>query len=286
MKKPVNALKERLATMAGYARKLGWYDEKEVLLAKMVIPEILEKLPHALTVQYQIEAKKVPEKKKVKNMFAYLVELVKSYEEIESTEISGPKEDLSGKRGFENKLKDSRTGTMSTFVSSNNGKNGRNPMGCQFCRGNHTPQRCLTISDPITRRRIASEKRLCFNCLGSRHRFNSCPRDFNCPICGEKHHLAICPDVGKIRKQVPRSEENSGRKPEEKKLNEITSMFVSAASIQFIVFEARAKNDFGESVIIRGFIDTASHRSMSPRSWLIILNSPRFESDDPYFFLH
>uniref|UniRef100_T1IQY6 Uncharacterized protein n=1 Tax=Strigamia maritima TaxID=126957 RepID=T1IQY6_STRMM len=92
--KPVLAVKKRLALMSGYARRLGWYDEKKVVLAKTVIPEILDKLPPLLTVQYQIESKKDPEKRKVKNMFAYLVDLIKSYHKLKALKLQRQKKIL------------------------------------------------------------------------------------------------------------------------------------------------------------------------------------------------
>uniref|UniRef100_T1J107 CCHC-type domain-containing protein n=1 Tax=Strigamia maritima TaxID=126957 RepID=T1J107_STRMM len=228
--KPVLAVKEHLALMSGYARRLGWYDEKEVVLAKTVIPEILDKLLPLLTVQYQIESKKDPEKKKVKNMFTYLVDLIKSYEEVEGTEIAVPKEDPPGKRGYENKPREFKSGTMSTFVNTNNNRKGKVPLGCQFCGGNHTPQKCSTQVDPDKRFSLVNEKRLCYNCLGQGHLVSPCSNEYICPKCDKRHHLALCKTKdfgaslasGKNEKTLSKPSVETEKKSDEKKLNEIT----------------------------------------------------------------
>ena len=42
------------------------------------------------------------------------------------------------------------------------------------------------------RRLILSQKRLCFNCPGSKHRASECQSTKTCLTCKEKHHTSIC----------------------------------------------------------------------------------------------
>ena len=42
------------------------------------------------------------------------------------------------------------------------------------------------------RKRILSEKKLCFNCTAQQHRANQCNSKRTCTICKRKHHTSIC----------------------------------------------------------------------------------------------
>ena len=46
--------------------------------------------------------------------------------------------------------------------------------GCVYCEGDHRSAECQNISSANERKKILSEKRLCFNCTGKKHRAINC----------------------------------------------------------------------------------------------------------------
>ena len=56
----------------------------------------------------------------------------------------------------------------------------------------HKPAECKTVSDVKQRRKILSDKRLCFNCTGMKHQAKECKSTRTCRQCGEKHLTSIC----------------------------------------------------------------------------------------------
>ena len=57
---------------------------------------------------------------------------------------------------------------------------------------NHASNKCLKTSEPIARKGIAKQKRLCFLCLEKRHLVLSCKLKYSCNKCCSKHNIAIC----------------------------------------------------------------------------------------------
>ncbi|XP_006820624.1 uncharacterized protein LOC102804018 [Saccoglossus kowalevskii] len=72
-----------------------------------------------------------------------------------------------------------------------NAKPRRRP-ACVFCKENHTPNKCTTVTDPQQRKDIVFRNKLCLNCFGPNHRSNECWSKFSCRICSKKHHTSIC----------------------------------------------------------------------------------------------
>ena len=63
---------------------------------------------------------------------------------------------------------------------------------CVYCEGEHNSTDCVNIKSVGERKKILSEKKLCFNCTGSRHRASQCKSKVGeCPICGKAHHSSI-----------------------------------------------------------------------------------------------
>ena len=61
---------------------------------------------------------------------------------------------------------------------------------CVFCnKNNHTSNIYLKTSNPITRKKIAKQKRLCFLCLEKGHSAVSCKLKYSGNKCGGKHKL-------------------------------------------------------------------------------------------------
>ena len=63
---------------------------------------------------------------------------------------------------------------------------------CVFCGGIHAPFFCNNVKNVEDRKRIVKEKRLCYNCLGGRHRIVNCKSENVCKKCGQRHHTSIC----------------------------------------------------------------------------------------------
>ena len=49
----------------------------------------------------------------------------------------------------------------------------------------------LIVQSVHERQKILSEKKLCFNCTGTRHRTDECRSKLRCQICDRKHHTSI-----------------------------------------------------------------------------------------------
>ena len=64
---------------------------------------------------------------------------------------------------------------------------------CVYCEAeDHKLTACDRVTDGSQRKKILSEKKLCFNCAGSRHRASECRSKYMCQHCGGKHHTSIC----------------------------------------------------------------------------------------------
>ena len=65
--------------------------------------------------------------------------------------------------------------------------------GCVYCdKPDHRSTDCKTVSTLEERKRSLSNKRLCFNCTGSKHRAADCRSRLVCQCCQRKHHTSIC----------------------------------------------------------------------------------------------
>ena len=72
---------------------------------------------------------------------------------------------------------------------------GRATGNCVYCDSNgHRTLNCDVITAIDERRKILSEKRLCFNCTGSKHKARDCQSHKRCQHCKRKHHSSICND--------------------------------------------------------------------------------------------
>ncbi|XP_074629800.1 uncharacterized protein LOC141887949 [Acropora palmata] len=69
---------------------------------------------------------------------------------------------------------------------------GRQMYGCVYCdKTGHFSANCPKVVSVGDRKKILSQKQLCFNCTGDRHRAESC-RSRGCHNCQRKHHTSIC----------------------------------------------------------------------------------------------
>ena len=63
---------------------------------------------------------------------------------------------------------------------------------CAYCSQNHSSSKCLKITDPIARKELLRQNRMCFICLKQGHTANRCLKKYNCFKCSGKHHISIC----------------------------------------------------------------------------------------------
>ena len=64
--------------------------------------------------------------------------------------------------------------------------------GCVYCEDDHRSAECQNISSTNERKKILSERRLCFNCTGKKHSAINYTNKHSCQICNKKHHTSIC----------------------------------------------------------------------------------------------
>ena len=67
-----------------------------------------------------------------------------------------------------------------------------NPESVYCDKEGHKSTECKTVAKVSERRLILSQKRLSFNCTGSKHRVSECRRTKTCLTCKEKHHTSLC----------------------------------------------------------------------------------------------
>ena len=71
-------------------------------------------------------------------------------------------------------------------------ENGHKSRVCVYCdKEERKFSECKTVAKVLERRLILSQKRLCFNCTGSKHRASECRSTKTCLTCKEKHHTSI-----------------------------------------------------------------------------------------------
>ena len=85
------------------------------------------------------------------------------------------------------------------FFSQRGDRDPKTSRGCLFCESpDHNAINCDKIVDLLARKKIFLEKRLCFNCTGSRHRVEDCKSKSTCRNCNARHHTSLC-DKSKTR---------------------------------------------------------------------------------------
>ena len=68
--------------------------------------------------------------------------------------------------------------------------------GCVYCeKSGHKASDCKTVSDIKKRRLTLSNKKLCFNYTGTKHRASECLSNRSCVKCKRKHHSSICDKI-------------------------------------------------------------------------------------------
>ena len=69
--------------------------------------------------------------------------------------------------------------------------------GCVYCeKPDHKSVDCKTVASVDERKRVLSNKHLCFNCTGTRHKAVDCRCRLLCQVCQKRHHTSICDRLG------------------------------------------------------------------------------------------
>ena len=68
---------------------------------------------------------------------------------------------------------------------------------CVYCEETgHKPSDCGKLATLREQKRVLTEKQLCFNCTGTKHKAVECRSQGGCMFCKRKHHTSICDRAG------------------------------------------------------------------------------------------
>ena len=77
---------------------------------------------------------------------------------------------------------------------------------CGFCeKTSRTSNKCLKVTEPVGRKELVKQKRLCFVCLEKVHSAGTCKLKYACNKCNGKHNIAICA-FSKDKANIPKNE--------------------------------------------------------------------------------
>ena len=85
---------------------------------------------------------------------------------------------------------------LRVFYTKRDDGNQTTAHGCLFCENpNHRAVDCDKVVSLEQRKKIFLDKRLCFNCMGSRHRAEGCKSKSMCQNCHARRHTSLCDRV-------------------------------------------------------------------------------------------
>ena len=178
---------QRLRSMYDFVetkhRALQALELDEGTYSAIVVPSILEKLPHALRLT---TTRGEPD-----HHDWSLGDLLKALgQEVELRE----EYDTNNERRARNTQGDFRKKNLSTLHAGRVRKTNIEEKNCVFClRTDHRHEDCPKVEDVEERKRILFKYGRCFNCLRKGHLAKDCSNNVVvCNSCGEQHHSAIC----------------------------------------------------------------------------------------------
>ena len=65
-------------------------------------------------------------------------------------------------------------------------------ISCPYCKSNHPPSQCQTVTDVKARTNLLRKAGRCFICLQPGHISSNCLSEYKCVKCEERHHISIC----------------------------------------------------------------------------------------------
>ena len=103
---------------------------------------------------------------------------------VEEIAVEKLKKDQTGKRNQQFKP------PLPIFNTHQSKPHSRNQ--CVYCKDdNHRAINCTKVTSVHERQKILSEKKLCFNCTGTRHRADECKSKLRCQICDLSSHVHL-----------------------------------------------------------------------------------------------
>ena len=126
---------------------------------------------------------------------------------------------------------------------------------CVYCDSKaHKSFQCDVVSSSGARKKVLSEKKLCFNCTGSQHQAGRCKSKKNCGKCNGRHHTSICDDTEQPPEPSPPSD-GSTRQP--LLVSKESSVVYPAVIVQVNGVKCRAVLDTmaGSSYVSAGLLD-------------------------------
>uniref|UniRef100_T1IH57 Uncharacterized protein n=1 Tax=Strigamia maritima TaxID=126957 RepID=T1IH57_STRMM len=277
--KPISAVKTQVATAAQYARKLGLFGAGGKLAGRLMMMEILAKFPHELVLKHNSDCR--PDLRDIDSMFAFFTEQIMSYELSECALAQQPSADAEQKTKAAKVPTEKSPGTMANLFTADAGKTKKlspkseKKVVCPFCAGDHAANTYTVVVDLEKRVQHVQSNRLCWNYLHTGHPVRTCPVKLSCWICGKRHYTSIC-RITKPKEVPPLAEVKTEGGAVVMVSEEINaSLMVSCDSIQLQAFTAIASNEEGESIVVRGVLDTAAHRSFVTESLAKRLNLKR-----------
>ena len=213
----------------------------ESTYSTIVVPPVLEKLPHPL--RLTITRGKEHQLWNLKDLLEALGDEVELREEYNDSTRQSHARDF-------RKRTDLPTTTM--YVES------EKQMNCAFCLGGHQHEECRRIQDVEERKKLLLKFGRCFRCLRKGHLAKDCSnrKEVVCKYCSGKHHSALCiASQGNVEtsetQQVPGNVEPVGIG---------NSMHVGTGN-SVALQTAQAQIVGKGSSRVRVLFDTASHKS-------------------------
>lgn len=130
------------------------------------------------------------------------------------------------------------------YKSFNIGLRDANPRPCVYCEEvTHKASECKKITMPGERKKILSQKKLCFNCTGGKHRASKCNSRSTCQICSKRHHTSICDE------RESRSEKLMSSQGEGKVIHPVVVIKVNGVECRALI-DTGASSSYGSAMLI------------------------------------
>ena len=169
---------------------------------------------------------------------------------------------------------------LSANIDINDNNCGNSPrngstLHCLLCKKEHLLESCDQYLDlnSYQRKSFCVRNRLCFRCLGSRHRANACKHVQNCKICNERHSVTLHKAFQKRSKQSSQSPAIDDKVSESK--SQGTYLSVGCQTDEFVNNMA---ND-AETSIIEEYFDCYAYMVKDYDN----TNNVDFEDSDEFF---
>jgi len=267
---PISKVKDCFAVLTSFTNSLIRLDPTFSSNSSAEMEEIISKFPSEITIDFHRNL--LPENQMVKSALDFIAKNITYYEMLEGARNPNfglgkeEKVEVKGegkKKGSKNGKDKSQVYSMSNCLQSESDKSafkGNRKLKCHLCDEEHRVKDCVHFDTVEKRQKAAANRSLCFNCLFPGHSYTKCGSKYRCSKCKGKHHTLLC-DGRKLAGANANADVPEENKSNEACANVNVSCFQSQA-IQLGIFTAFVKDSRGNSVKIRGALDSCSHRTM------------------------